>query len=108
MRFIPLISVALVMGGCSLTLPVQGVSTTGDESFSGTATGYTDGGGTLEIASSKGLKCSGTFVYVTPRQGQGTFNCDNGKSGPFQFVSTGMRGTGTGEIGGRKFTFTFG
>ena len=99
---------ALALGGCSMTLAVQGTSESGDEQFMGSATGYMDGGGNLEISSSKGLKCSGTFVYVTRRQGQGTFTCSNGQSGPFEFVSTGTRGTGTGRIGNKRFTFTFG
>lgn len=109
MRPIPaMLFAALALGGCSMTLAVQGSSESGDEQFTGSATGYADGGGTLEIASSKGLKCSGTFVYVTRCQGQGTFTCTNGQSGPFEFVSTGTRGTGTGHIGNRRFTFTFG
>jgi hypothetical protein len=109
MKFIAgLVLVAVMVGGCSLTLPVQGQMATGDETFSGTATGYADGGGTLTILSSKGTRCEGTFVYVTRRTGSGTFNCSNGQSGPFEFVSTGTRGTGTGTLGGRPFTFTFG
>lgn len=99
---------ALLLTGCSMTLSVHGVSETGDETFGGSATGYMDGGGTLEISSSKGLKCSGTFVYVTRREGRGTFVCTNGQSGPFEFVSTGTRGTGTGRLGAKRFTFTFG
>jgi hypothetical protein len=102
------IGVAWLLAGCSMTLPVRGASTNGDETFTGTATGYLDGGGTLEVTSNRGMHCSGTFVYVTQRHGRGTFQCQNGQSGPFQFVSTGSQGTGTGEIGGRKFTFTFG
>ena len=102
------IVLGVALGGCSLTLPVRGTSELGDETFTGTATGYMDGAGTLEIASTKGLSCKGTFVYVTGRQGRGTFNCSNGQSGPFEFVSTGSRGTGTGNIGGRRFTFDFG
>lgn len=108
MRYVVPTLAALMLAGCSMTLPVQGVSESGDETFSGSATGYVDGGGTLDISSSKGLKCSGTFVYVTRREGRGTFNCTNGQSGPFEFVSTGTRGTGTGHLGNRKFTFTFG
>lgn len=91
-----------------MTLPVQGAMEDGTETFTGSATGYMDGGGTLQITSNKGLACSGQFVYETRRNGSGTFNCTNGQSGPFQFVSTGTRGTGTGRLGGRPFTFTFG
>ncbi len=100
--------VGLVISGCAMTLPVRGQLGSGAETFKGTATGYLDGGGTLKITSNKGRVCEGTFVYVSNRHGEGTFNCSNGQSGPFSFVSTGMRGTGTGTIGGKAFTFTFG
>lgn len=100
--------IASSIGACSMTLPVQGSIEDGSETFTGSATGYMDGGGTLTISSNKGLSCAGTFVYVTRRNGSGTFNCNNGQSGPFDFVSTGTRGTGTGRIGTRPFTFTFG
>jgi len=80
----------------------------GTETFTGEATGYMDGGGNLKIASNKGRTCQGNFVYVTSRNGEGVFTCSDGKSGPFKFVSTGTRGTGTGAIGGEPFIFTFG
>lgn len=98
----------LALSGCAMTLPVQGQASDGSETFTGKATGYPDGGGNLEITSSRGRHCSGTFVYVTGRNGKGTFTCNDGSSGPFEFVSTGTRGTGTGTLGGKAFTFTFG
>lgn len=101
-------AMVFALSACSMTLPVQGTMEDGSEAFTGSATGYVDGGGTLQITSNKGLACSGRFVYETLRSGSGTFNCSNGQSGPFQFVSTGARGTGMGRIGGRPFTFTFG
>lgn len=99
---------ALMLSGCAMTLPLSGQTENGDETFTGKATGYMDGGGNLELSSSKGMKCNGTFVYVTSRNGEGTFTCSNGQSGSFTFVSTGTRGTGKGTIGSRRFTFTFG
>lgn len=103
----PILAIALTLGGCSMTLPVNGhVEGTG-EVFTGEATGYSDGGGTLDIASPK-TSCKGQFVYVTRREGKGTFTCADGRSGPFEFVSTGTRGTGTGDFGGKRFIFTFG
>ncbi|MFC5755282.1 MULTISPECIES: lipoprotein [unclassified Rhizobium] len=97
-----------LLSGCAMTLPLKGQTESGDEKFTGKATGYADGAGTLELTSTKGLKCNGNFVYVTHRNGEGTFTCSNGQSGSFTFVSTGVRGTGSGSIGSRKFTFTFG
>jgi hypothetical protein len=100
--------VALLVAGCSITLPVRGTTANGDETFTGTATGYIDHSGTLQISSSKGTSCAGDFVYINSRQGQGVFTCTDGRSGPFDFVSTGTHGAGTGRLGDKLFTFTFG
>lgn len=97
-----------LLSACSMTLPVRGQVQNTNETFTGTATGYMDGGGDLTIVSSKGVTCTGSFVYVTRRNGEGVFNCDDGRTGPFEFVSTGSRGTGYGDLGGERFTFTFG
>lgn len=85
---------ALLLAGCSMTLPVTGSLEDGSETFNGSATGHTDGAGELQITTSAGVTCRGTFVYVTQREGSGTFQCADGRSGPFTFVSTGSRGTG--------------
>lgn len=102
------IASAALLSACSLTLPVQGVVQGTKETFTGTATGGVDGSGTLTITSNTGVTCKGNFVYVNQREGRGTFTCTDGNTGPFDFVSTGTRGTGQGDLGGRKFTFTFG
>lgn len=100
---------ALVLcSGCSMTLPVTGQVQSTGETFSGSATGKMDGAGTLTIVSNQGVTCRGSFVYVTSREGEGTFNCSDGRSGPFSFVSTGSRGTGRGTLDGQPFIFTFG
>ncbi len=103
-----LILVVTLLCGCSLTLPVSGLVEGTSETFSGKATGYADGAGTLEIASNTGVTCNGNFVYVRQREGEGVFRCSDGRLGPFRFVSTGSRGTGHGDLGGKRFTFTFG
>ena len=107
-HFALVILMSAAVGGCSLTLPVQGQMNGGEGSFTGSATGYGDGSGTLTIVSNTGIQCEGVFVYLTRRTGRGTFHCGKGLSGPFEFVSTGTRGTGTGTLGRRPFTFTFG
>lgn len=89
------LAATLTVAGCAMTLPVRGQTGDGSETFTGTATGYMDGGGNLTIKSNKGRSCKGDFVYVTSREGSGTFTCSDGSSGPFTFVSTGTRGTGT-------------
>jgi len=108
LRFITALALMVSLTGCGMTLPVRGQAGDGSETFTGSATGYLDGGGNLTITSNRGRKCEGTFVYVTNREGSGTFTCSDGTSGPFTFVSTGTRGTGTGTIGGKPFTFSFG
>jgi hypothetical protein len=108
MRKLPVLGICFLLGACSLTLPVKGQFEDGTETFSGTATGYMDRSGTLSVTSSRGLTCSGDFIYVTSRTGEGVFSCSDGRSGPFSFVSTGQRGTGTGRLGDESFTFTFG
>lgn len=111
MRVVQVVSVFSAVVGlsaCSLTLPVRGLVQDSDERFSGTATGYMDGSGNLKIVSTKGATCQGDFVYVTSRTGEGVFECSDGRSGPFRFVSTGKRGTGQGTLSKQTFTFTFG
>lgn len=105
---IPIALATLMLAGCSETLPVQGILASSGDRFTGTATGYMDGSGYLKIAFVSGRTCSGEFVYVNARQGEGTFECSDGATGPFSFVSTGQHGTGTGTLGGQLFTFTFG
>jgi hypothetical protein len=87
---------------------VEGLVEGGREAFSGGSFREVDGGGVLTVRSSLGAVCSGDFVYVRPREGVGTFSCSDGRTGPFSFVSTGLRGTGTGTVGGRRFVFSFG
>jgi hypothetical protein len=106
-----LTSVLLASGltGCSLTLPVHGNLVGADETFSGSATGYPGSRGILEVTSSGGATCSGEFVYETKSKGSGIFRCDDGRTGPFQFVSTGVSGNGWGELSdNRTFVFSFG
>ena len=107
-KFIATISLALAASGCSVTLPVRGQLQNVDETFTGTATGYPDGSGSLSVLSSRGARCTGDFVYINSRQGEGVFNCSDGRSGPFRFTSTGTRGTGFGTLGNANLSFTFG
>jgi hypothetical protein len=52
-RLALLASIAVVVSGCSMTLPVTGLVEGTGETFTGTATGYADGAGNLEIRSAK-------------------------------------------------------
>ena len=98
----------LALGGCAITVPTSGSIQGTDETFKGVTTGYMSGSGTLDVISNKGANCTGNFVYVNGRQGDGILKCDDGRTGTFQFSSAGTHGIGVGEIAGKKFTFTFG
>jgi len=101
-------AIAFALGGCSITFGVQGASDDGRETLTGTATAYSDGSGVLKIVTSEGRSCSGEFVFIHERQAQGTFTCSDGQRGPFSLVGTRGHGTGSGTIGGKPFSFTFG
>ena len=101
-------SAALLLSACSMTLPVEGRLQQSNETFKGQATGYLDRTGVLSIVTNTGVACTGKFVYISSRDGEGIFDCSDGRSGPFQFASTGTRGTGTGKIDDKSLTFTFG
>lgn len=108
-RRLPVLFIAATaLSGCTLTLPVVGQMQSTNEAFAGKATGHMDAAGELNLSMANGAKCVGTFVYVNPRQGAGTLKCSDGRSGQFEFVSTGRRGTGSGSLDGAPFTFTFG
>lgn len=98
----------LFLFGCSLTLNVEGRFEDTAERLVGTATGYSDGSGKIQLVNGKGIKITGTFVYINARQGAGTLVSSDGQAGKFTFVSTGERGTGAGDLNGRPFVFTFG
>lgn len=106
-RFLSISVLLGLLSACSITEPVRGKVDGTDEYFLGTATGYLNDGD-VAITSNKGAKCTGKYVIVTRREGEGTFLCDDGRTGPFHFVTTGTSGTGTGILGDKNFTFTFG
>lgn len=108
LKTMTLAAALIALAGCSMTLPVRGQVGQAGETFAGTATGYMDGAGDLTVTTSKATTCTGAFVYETARRGAGTFTCSDGRTGPFEFVSTGSRGTGTGRLNGEVVTFTFG
>ena len=101
-----LIIAAFTLTACAVR-QVDGVVQGGREVFHGVSFREIDGGGMVSIASSRGTSCQGDFVYTAPHEGKGTFTCNDGRTGPFGFVATGRRGTGTGTIGGQPFVFRF-
>lgn len=105
-----LVVAALVLAGCSMTIPVQGDFNKGQERFLGQATGQMDGSGTMTIGTESGIQCLGKFQYDNPRvSGSGTFECDDGRKGNFKFTSNGNSGIGFGRTNkGESFKFIFG
>ena len=99
---------ALALTACTAQHRVEGFVEGGREVFSGAALRDIDGAGILNVTSNLGVQCVGNYVFVQPGKGGGTFRCSDGRTGPFEFVSTGFRGTGIGSLGSKRFTFTFG
>jgi hypothetical protein len=107
-RLVNLCAMAVCLCACSVTVPLTGQVQNASETFTGTTTGRMDGSGTVTAVTSNGASCTGNFVYVTARAGEGVFRCNDGRSGPFKFASAGTHGNGQGTLGGQAFTFTFG
>jgi hypothetical protein len=99
---------AISLSACSVTLPVRAQLEGSSVVFTGTATGHLDGAGELSLVFPDGATCNGLFVNSSRRSGEGTVTCTDGRSGSFEFVTTGARGTGHGILNGQRFTFTFG
>ena len=111
MRVRPLIAVAglAVLLACSLTVGVRGQLEDGSETFKGSVTGHSNRSGEIHMDSSKpGVTLDGEFVFATRREGSGVIKTSDGRVGKFTFVSTGRNGNGFGDLGGKRFVFTFG
>ena len=108
-RIIFLISISVIISGCSMTLPLDGKLQGSNDRFLGEATGYMDRTGILSATTTSGKKCTGDFKYLSKATGAGIFRCDDGREGNFLFNSSGYNGTGFGKMtDGEEFTFYFG
>lgn len=97
-----------VIGLTSATATV--IATLKDDLFTGTAVGYMDRTGTIDVASTidPALRCVGQFRYTGTKVGTGELKCNDGRSAAFQFIGlTALSGYGYGssERGGMSFTF---
>lgn len=108
MRRLAIVALVPCLAGFGLTVPVEGVSETGDETFVGTATGHWNGEGTVDVVSDRGIRCSGAFTFVLEGPGQGAIRCSNGQTGTFAFRLHGLSGQGEGMLGRRRFRLRFG
>lgn len=108
--FIVLVVLAtLATAGC-VSVSVFGV--VGDESelYIGTATGYANKTGTIELKNDKGNRCTGDFVYTSHLRGHGLLACDDGQRAMIDFrglTSLSGYGVGTSDTG-QKIVFTYG
>ncbi len=107
-RIVLMVATAATLTACTVTGQLNGQIQNSSETFVGTLTGNADRSGQLHATTSGGAQCDGDWVSTERRKGEGVFRCSDGRSGPFQFVSTGAHGTGHGSFGAdQNFTFTF-
>ncbi len=97
------------MGLFSATAPV--IAMLHDDLFTGTATGYMDRTGTIEMASTvnESLRCMGSFRYTGAKIGVGHVTCNDGTISDVQFNGlSALSGYGIGSTSRGALTFTFG
>ena len=98
-----------LIAGCAASIPVNGRMERSDETFQGAiaGSGYRAGTGELVLVSSRKTTCRGSFTNISRRRGEGVLNCEDGRTGSFHLAGSGGVGSGTGELAGQRFTFTF-
>ncbi len=107
--------VVSTLSACSKTFPVTGNIPRSGEKFLGTATSVMVGKSSIRMTTDTGTKCEGQYiapVAMEPTEGgmgEGTFQCDDGRSGTFTFTGNTISGEGFGNMNnGDKFDFTYG
>ncbi len=84
-----LLVAAAALAGCSATADVYGTVGDADDLYTGTATGYANRTGTIELKNTRGNRCSGDFAYYPGvLEGRGIIGCDDGQRATIRF--TGM------------------
>jgi len=97
------------MGLFSATAPVFAILT--DDLYTGTAIGYMDRTGSIELTSSldSASKCVGEFHYTGSKTGVATVSCNDGNLAKLQFNALGpLSGYGVGRSTRGPASFTFG
>lgn len=99
----------LLIGGCA-SVSVYGVVGDENDLYTGSATGYLDRSGTIELKNAKGNVCKGDFVYHEGLRGSGIIGCDDGQTAHIVFRGlSAMSGYGFGTSNtGRPVAFTYG
>ncbi|MDP2334691.1 MAG: serine protease [Reyranella sp.] len=97
------------LAGCA-SVSVFGIVGDEDDLYTGSATGYLDRRGTIELTNAKGNRCSGDFAYGAGLTGQGLIACDDGQRAAISFTGLSpMSGFGSGtSSSGNPVAFTYG
>lgn len=104
------VAAALAAAACSVTVDVYGTVGQNNEIFTGTATGYENQTGTIELRNAAGVKCIGQYARTNPSGGGGLLTCSDGQRAAIQFTAMSMTsgyGFGTSDQG-RPVKFIFG
>jgi hypothetical protein len=102
----------ILLTGCA-SYPVYS-ETPDNETFVGMATSYIGGSGRVKLRSSEGVACKGKYEQDTSFDGgavigNGSFQCDDKRTGNFSFAGNASSGQGAGKLSdGKKFDFYFG
>ena len=101
----------VIIASCSMAIPVHGKIKSSEEIFTGhltaTSAEIMRGNGKLLINFDK-TPCQGNLVNINRQEGEGILICDDGRTGSFKLISTGMQITGFGNVGDKIFELTFG
>lgn len=106
-----LLVAAAALAGCSATADVYGTVGDADDLYTGTATGYANRTGTIELKNTRGNRCSGDFAYYPGvLEGRGIIGCDDGQRATIRFTGMSpLSGYGVGTTGnGSPVSFTYG
>jgi S1-C subfamily serine protease len=99
----------LLLAGCA-SVSVYGVVGDENDLYTGSATGYLDRSGSIELKNAKGNVCRGDFKYGYGLRGAGIIGCDDGQTAHIVFNGLSpMSGYGIGTSNtGRHVAFTYG
>lgn len=108
-RLLLLLLAAAALAGCA-SVSVFGIVGDEEDLYTGSATGYLDRSGTIELKNARGNRCSGDFAYGVGLTGQGLIACDDGQRAAIAFTGlSSMSGFGSGTSStGRPVAFTYG
>jgi hypothetical protein len=113
------IAIPLLLG-CTYTLGVKGELLSGQESFRGQTHGSLVGffaqngpragmlGESFSLVTSKGVNCTGLVAYDSATKGHGELRCEDGRTGPFEFILVDQEALATGTLAGEAITFRIG